>query len=149
MGSFKNFIFFQFVLFAILGTHAQSPVANFTTNPTSACVNTIISFTSTSSANGGAAITNYIWDFGDGTTGSGATTSHTYSNSGTYTITLVVTNANGVADAEVKPNHVTILSSPNSSFDVNGLGCTLPLTVSFTNSSTSGPNISSLWNFGN
>lgn len=149
MKSFKNTIILSLVFFSILGIYAQSPIANFVTNPTSSCANEPITFTSTSNANGGSAITNYIWDFGDGSTGTGLTTSHSYANAGTYTVTLVVTNANGVADAEVKPNHVTILSSPNSNFNVNGLGCTLPLTVSFSNLSTSGSNISSLWNFGN
>ncbi|MFM7466682.1 MAG: PKD domain-containing protein [Crocinitomicaceae bacterium] len=149
MGSFKNFIFFQFVFLAILGAHAQSPIANFTANPTSACSNVPISFNSTSNANGGPAITNYVWDFGDGSTGVGTTVTHSYSNSGTYTVTLVVTNASGIADAEVKPNHITILPSPNASYTVSGLSCTLPLSVSFINNTSPGFNINYLWNFGN
>lgn len=32
----------------------------------------------------------YLWDFGDGQTGSGATTSHTYAAAGTYNVTLTV-----------------------------------------------------------
>jgi pimeloyl-ACP methyl ester carboxylesterase len=37
-------------------------------------------------------ITDYAWDFGDGNTGSGASTSHTYGASGTYDVTLTVTD---------------------------------------------------------
>ena len=37
----------------------------------------------------------YTWDFGDGTTGTGATASHVYREVGTYTVTLTATNAIG------------------------------------------------------
>jgi len=38
----------------------------------------------------------YRWDFGDGSRGRGANPSHTYSEAGTYTVTLEVENCNGV-----------------------------------------------------
>jgi len=47
------------------------------------------------SFNGGSSsgpITSYNWDFGDGSTGTGSTPSHTYSSIGTYTVTLVVSD---------------------------------------------------------
>jgi hypothetical protein len=34
-------------------------------------------------------VTNYLWEFGDGTTGSGASPTHDYSSPGTYTVTVV------------------------------------------------------------
>jgi PKD repeat protein len=37
----------------------------------------------------------YLWDFGDGSFGSGASQSHMYSISGTYIVTLTVTDDNG------------------------------------------------------
>jgi len=40
-------------------------------------------------------ITSYEWDFGDGTTGSGVTSTHTYDKSGTYTITITLEDAAG------------------------------------------------------
>jgi hypothetical protein len=40
-------------------------------------------------------ITSYSWDFGDGTTATDKTTTHTYSNPGNYTATLTVRDAAG------------------------------------------------------
>jgi hypothetical protein len=40
-------------------------------------------------------IASYSWDFGDGTTGTGRTVTHTYTDSGTYTATLSVQDAAG------------------------------------------------------
>jgi PKD repeat protein len=39
----------------------------------------------------------YLWEFGDGTTGSGATPTHVYAKAGTYTVTLVMFSGVGSA----------------------------------------------------
>jgi parallel beta-helix repeat protein len=40
-------------------------------------------------------IASFTWDFGDGTTGTGETTTHTYTKPGSYTVTLTVTDLAG------------------------------------------------------
>jgi len=45
----------------------------------------------------GATPLSYAWSFGDGTTGSGVAPIHAYAADGTYTVTLVVTDATGAA----------------------------------------------------
>ena len=51
----------------------------------------------------------YTWDFGDGNSGSGVTTSHTYANGGTYTVCLVVTEPDcGTTDTICKNVLVTV-----------------------------------------
>ena len=40
-------------------------------------------------------VRNYLWDFGDGTTGTGETTSHAFTELGTYTVTLTVEDIAG------------------------------------------------------
>ncbi len=47
------------------------------------------------SADPDGSLVNYLWDFGDGTTSSGAIADHTYSVAGTYVVTLVVTDNGG------------------------------------------------------
>ncbi|RYZ59160.1 MAG: PKD domain-containing protein, partial [Chitinophagaceae bacterium] len=50
----------------------------------------------------------YQWDFGDGTTSTDASPSHTYSQFGEYAVRLLVTNANGCTDSLLMPKAVSI-----------------------------------------
>lgn len=52
--------------------------------------------------------TEWLWDFGDGTTDTRPNPDHTYTQAGTYTIKLFVRNANG-EDSLIRPNYLTIL----------------------------------------
>ena len=52
-------------------------------------------------------ITTYAWNYGDNTTGTGPTTSHTYTQEGTYTITLVVTDDDNATDTATRQITVT------------------------------------------
>jgi PKD repeat protein len=74
-----------------------SPVASFTYTTTAAC-NTIVNFTNTSTD-----ATAYSWDFGDGSpTVTTQNTSHTYSSSGIYNVSLVATQG-ATADTSIVP----------------------------------------------
>ncbi len=70
------------------------------------------SFTSTSSDPDGT-IVSQQWDFGDGTTGSGANPSHTYGRAGTYPVTLTVRDNAGATDAVSHDVTVTEPPPPN------------------------------------
>ena len=137
------------IIGCVISAIAQSPTANFTAVPLSVCAGVPVNFTSTSTANGGPAITQYSWNFGDGVTVTTQNPSHVFTTAGTFTVTLVVTNANGAVDSEIKANYITVLPAPTVGFNVTGIGCTVPLTVGFTNTSSSGANFSYAWNFGN
>ena len=58
-------------------------------------------------------IASYTWDFGDGTTATGKTPTHTYSNSGTYTATLTVTDEAGNTDSDAAT--ITVNNAPSIS----------------------------------
>jgi PKD repeat protein len=45
----------------------------------------------------GLPVINYLWEFGDGTTGSGPTPTHTYAKPGSYTVTAVLFSGVGSA----------------------------------------------------
>jgi PKD repeat protein len=45
----------------------------------------------------GEPVINYLWEFGDGTTGNGATPTHTYRHPGFYTVTAVLFSGTGSA----------------------------------------------------
>jgi hypothetical protein len=45
----------------------------------------------------GQPVINYLWEFGDGTTGSGPSPTHTYDHSGKYTVTAVLFSGTGSA----------------------------------------------------
>lgn len=72
--------------------------------PYSGTAGTAVTFDGSDSSDPDGSIVSYEWDFGDGSTSSGATLEHKYSIAGTYTVTLKVTdnnNAVGTDEARV------------------------------------------------
>ena len=57
-----------------------------------------ISMSAAGSVDPNGSIVTYAWDFGDGTTASGASQSHSYAQDGNYTVTLTVTDNDGLTD---------------------------------------------------
>ncbi|GAA2726849.1 LamG-like jellyroll fold domain-containing protein [Cellulomonas aerilata] len=58
------------------------------------------------------AVASYAWDFGDGTTATGPTASHTYAAPGTYTVGLRVTDDAAAAASTTQPVTVTAATPP-------------------------------------
>lgn len=139
-------LFFLTIFLSVFSVFGQTPIANFTASPLSVCAGSLVTFTNTSVANGTSPIVFYAWYFGDGDSLVGQNATHIYETPGTYPVTLVVTNSNGTADAEFKPGYITVKPSPTASFSILGQGCTVPLTLTFNNTSSAG---GSEWDFGN
>jgi hypothetical protein len=66
-----------------------TPAASFTAS----CTGRACTFDGTASQSANGPITGYGWDFGDGMTGTGGTTSHTYATEGTFTVRMTVTDS--------------------------------------------------------
>jgi subtilisin family serine protease len=79
------------------------PVAAFTATCTNIFIFKYCSFNASASSDPDGTITGYAWNFGDGTTGTGATTTKLYSGTGARTVTLTVTDNGGATDTETKP----------------------------------------------
>jgi PKD repeat protein len=76
----------------------QAPTAN-PGGPYSGTPGSAISFNGSGSSDPDGNIVSWDWNFGDGSTGSGATPAHTYAAAGEYTVTLVVTDNSGARSA--------------------------------------------------
>ena len=89
------------------------PIASFTTSVTNGTAPLRVGFDATASTDRDGTVTSYAWDFGDGTTGSGVTTSHVFSKPGTYAVHLTVTDergASGFSAASVFVREPTVLT---------------------------------------
>ena len=76
----------------------RPPTAALSTNTTTGEAPLVVRVNASRSSDPDNNIRSYRWAFGDGRTGSGMSTSHTYSTPGTYTVTLTVTDAYGKYD---------------------------------------------------
>jgi len=88
------------------------PVASFTRTPSSGEAPLGVSFNASGSYDSDGSITSYVWDFGDGRSGTGVTASHTYSSSGTYTARLTVSDNHGATGTIT---HSVIVQTPTPS----------------------------------
>ena len=92
----------------------QAPVARLSTS-----VNRlVVGVDGSASTDADGTVASYAWDFGDGTTGTGSTTSHTYATDGTYTVRLTVTDGQGASDSAT--TSVTVVNDPSVARDAFG-----------------------------
>lgn len=108
---------------------------DFISNTVLACKTAAIQFTATNINT--ANIINYFWDFGDGNVQNTSVpvAVNSYTQSGTFTVTLTITDLNGCTNTNTKTNFIRI-NGPTAAFSsVNLAGC-INSTVSFPNLST-------------
>lgn len=129
----------------------EEPEVTITADPAGGCTPLITTFTSNIS-NSAIMGTSYQWTFGDGGSGAGATTNHTYNDGGTFDIGLqIITNLTGCDVTRDFQDVVTATDQPDANFTLTpnpAVSCTAPLEVGFNNTSTS-PGLTYQWDFGN
>ena len=128
------------------------PIASFTATPSTAAVGSPIALSASGSSDPGGSIVGYAWNFGDGTTGSGVTTSKSYASAGTYTITLTVTDNGGLTASTTR--NVTITAgnqAPVANLSVSPSSTTTGTPITFSGTGSTDPDgtiVGYAWDFG-
>src|SRR6056297_282902 len=90
----------------------ETPVADFTINPSPAATNEVVTFDGSFSMDTDGTIDSYAWDFGDGTTqaaSANSSTTHSYTAIGPYTVALTVADNLGAMNTTTK---MIVVSAP-------------------------------------
>jgi PKD repeat protein len=146
VGIYKDTLLVNFSIYATYAeAHAQiPPTATFTAIPSIQYVTQPITFDASASTGGSdgynpTTISNYGWDFGDGTYDNGVSVQHSYSTMGTKTVQLTVTDSIGQTNAITHQVVIQDLPVPSVSLPMEALGfISIPLIIHATVSGGSG-----------
>lgn len=123
-----------------------APVASIANAPAGGCIPFV--FAPVASVNAVDPVVGYLWDFGDGSpTSTSPTPSHTYPNTGNYTLQLTVTTAGGCTNTVTIPNGVKTGTPGIPAFTSNRVQACIDSVINFTNQSTPA-GLDYLWDFG-
>jgi len=121
----------------------QAPVVRFAASTLSGASPLAVDFDAGTSYDPDGSIASYAWDFGDGTTATGVTTSHTFTatTAQTYTVRLTVTDDDGAKGSGYQSIEVLVTTPsdnnpPTARFTVSPSYGNSPLTVQFNASSS-------------
>ncbi|OGN88275.1 MAG: hypothetical protein A2X23_04345 [Chloroflexi bacterium GWC2_73_18] len=130
-----------------LGGAPAPPVANFSGTPVSGTAPLTVDFTDLSSGSP----TGWSWAFGDGGTSTLQNPNHEYVNPGTYSVTLVASNAGGDSAPATKTDYIAVSGppppAPVADFSGTPTSGVEQLSVDFTDLSSGSPTAWS-WAFG-
>jgi len=128
---------------------AAGLAARFTFSPSAPTTAQAVYFNGTESS-GQSPITGYAWDFGDGSTGTGATPSHAYAAAGTYVVRLTVTDSSGRTATITNPVTVSTASgsAPTAAFVVSPSPGAVNVPITVDASTSIGQIVTYEWNFG-
>ncbi|NIN33953.1 MAG: PKD domain-containing protein, partial [Gammaproteobacteria bacterium] len=76
----------------------RPPIPSFTESAVTVYTSESIVFNAFASYDPDGVIVSYLWDFGDGSNGTGVVVSHAYVDDGNYAVTLTVTDDDGASD---------------------------------------------------
>ncbi len=120
-----------------------TPNAGFTADTFSGCMPLQVRFTDTSTF-----ASSWLWYFGDGSTSTLQNPAHIYTDTGRYTVSLVINPVDSCSDSITYTNYITVYGI-KSKIGADPISGCVPLTVNFTDTSSSymGSIVSYLWTF--
>jgi PKD repeat protein len=126
------------------------PSASFTSSPSAPQTGTPVAFDGRASGDPLALGLSYAWNFGDGASGSGQTSSHAYRQAGTYSVKLAVTDGGGRTNATT---HTVAIGDrpPTASLALSPTSALTGDQVAFDGSGSSDPDgsvVGYTWDFG-
>jgi PKD repeat protein len=133
---------------------AGTPTASFTITPTPVSQGASVTFDASASTPGAGAaqITAFGWSFGDGSSASGKTVSHTFTTAATFNVTLTVTNDRGLSASTSQAVSVGGVAVPKADFVFSPSSPQAGQLIVFdaeTSTAAAGHTISAFsWNFG-
>jgi subtilisin family serine protease len=109
------------LIYSLVGSGGGDPPPNAapTASFTYTCIDLTCNFTDTSTDSDGS-IASRSWNFGDGATSTAQNPSRTYAASGTFTVSLTVTDNGGATGSTSKS--VTVSSGPTGGFTLSATG---------------------------
>ena len=124
------------------------PTPNFNANNTAGCFPLRVQFTDASNPGSGS-IVSWSWNFGNGATSTLQNPFYTYTVSGTFYVSLTVTNSAGCSKTIVKPAFITVATGVTVDFTVSTpTKCKSPEIINFSNLSNGPGTLSYQWDFG-
>jgi PKD repeat protein len=106
-----------------------------------------VAFDASVSSDPDGSIVDYAWDFGDGSTGTVVTPNHTYATSGSFTVTLTVTDDNGLTASTSRTITVAADEPPVAAFSYSVTGLAVDVDAT-TSSDSDGVIVDYAWDFG-
>jgi len=148
-GKFEVRLFIKYKNGCLMGSEQRDSItvyqshANFNFDKTSGCVPAVFNLLDSSYSKNGA-ITSFNWNFGNGSTATGRSVSHTFNALGTHPVKLTVENEQGCKDSITK--NVTV-SLVKADFDIDQNDVCGGKAIKFINKSSATAK-TYLWDFG-
>ncbi len=105
------------VVTASTTTTNKAPTAAATLTPVTGTSPLTVTFDGSASSDSDGTIASYLWNYGDGSSASGKTATHTYTTEGSFTATLQVTDNKGATGTTSKT--ITVQPKQQQTADVN------------------------------
>lgn len=127
----------------------KNPVVNFTADDPDGCPIHCVNFSDATTVGGGAGITSWSWDFGDGSDGSTQTNPYNcFEEPGLYDIKLVVVSDQGCTSFLTIPEMIEVYNVPIAEFTPSpGSATVIDPTITFVNNCSPDVNFWA-WDFG-